>query len=567
MKLSTLVAILASLQAVYGQEWQPVDVSSLAKSSYFDQFNTDSLDKSGWVPSTADKSDGTPYLGNWLLRPSRIYGAYENDNALTMDTEAAFYAISKKIPQLLDNKNHDLVVQYEVKFLEPMSCGGAYVKLLAEGLDLAHFNDNWPFEIMFGPDICGSENKIYFIIKKKVGDKVIESKLRTPPMARNNQLSNLYTLVVRKNLDVELRINGEVAKAGNVLNTPNFMEPPLTVPELIPDRDAVKPQDWDDRRYILDPNAKKPADWEENHGVMWIPNPDVVKPPGWNDDENEREYIRNPDAIKPAEWDDEEDGEWRAPMIRNLKCLHGCGKWEAPKIVNPNYVGEWTPPAIENPDYQGDWKPPMIKNPNFNAHLVNHITPVDAIGIEVWSMHSGVLFNNIYMGNSVKEAEWIGNTTYVPKVELERANYEINKPKPKHQPRAPPKSFDDMLEDDSISQFREFLEFLRVLYWTQVHAVEDQWYDFQRDPIPFITNHPVKFAFSCVIFLVVFTVGFGLINVLFFLLMSNNEEAKPEVKPKIEELTEEDIIAQITGKNTGKSTGVKVGGSRATRRG
>lgn len=565
MKLSVLVAILSSIQAAFGQQWQPIDVSSLAKSSFFDQFETDSLDKSGWVPSTAEKSDGAPYLGNWVLQPSRIYRAYENDNALTMDTEAAFYAIAKKLPALLDSKDQDLVVQFEVKFLESISCGGAYVKLLSEGLDLSHFNNESPYEIMFGPDICGSEKKVSFIIKKKVGDEVIESKLRTPPMARSNQLSNLYTLIVRKNHDVELRINGEVAKAGNVLNTPNFMEPPLTLPQMISDPDAVQPEDWDDRRYIYDENVEKPEDWDKTRGLMWVPNPEVAKPQGWNDDENETEYIRNPDAVKPAAWDDEEDGEWKAPIIRNPKCFHGCGKWEAPKIVNPNYVGEWTPPTVENPAYQGEWKPPMIKNPKFNAETVMHINPVDAIGIDVWSMHSGVLFNNIYLGNLVEEAEWIGNTSFVPKLQLERANYEINKPKPKHEPKPPPKSFEEILDDDSISQFREFIEFLRMFFWLQVLNVKDYWYEFERDPIPFITNHPIKFALSCFFFLVAFTVVFGLINVAFFLYVSNPEEIKnehPEEKSKIEELSEEEMIKQITG----KSTGVKVHDNLATKR-
>ncbi|SGZ49670.1 CIC11C00000003959 [Sungouiella intermedia] len=565
MKLSALIAILASIQAAYCQKWQPIDESRLSKSSFFDQFDTTSLDKSGWIPSVASKSDGAPYLGKWTLEPSRIYGAYENDLALTMDTEAAFYAISKKLPVVLQNENQDLVVQFEVKFLEPVSCGGAYIKLLSKGLDLANFNDETPFEVMFGPDICGSENKVYFIVKKKVGDEVIESKLRTPPMARNNQLSNLYTLVIRKNLDVELRINGEVAKAGNVLNTPHFMEPPLTLPELIPDTNAVQPEDWDDRRYIFDQSAEKPADWDLKHGLMWVPNPDVVKPSLWNDDENEEEFIRNPDSVKPAEWDDEEDGEWRAPMIRNPKCLHGCGKWEAPKIVNKDYKGEWTPPGIENPDYQGEWKPPMIKNPNYDSDVDKHITPVDAMGIEVWSMHSGVLFNNIYLGNSVEEAEWIGNATYVPKLELERANFEVNKPKPKHQPKPPPKTFEDMLNDDGVSQFREFVEFLRVLFWRKVFAVKDLWHEFERAPIPFITTHPFKFVLSCILFLFVFTIVFGLINVAFFLYVSNPQETKqeePEEKPKIEELTEEEIIAQITG----KSTGASVVQTKATRR-
>ena len=52
--------------------------------------------------------------------------------------------------------------RYEVKFQNPLECGGAYVKLLAQNADfkLESFHDKTPFSIMFGPDKCGTENKV-----------------------------------------------------------------------------------------------------------------------------------------------------------------------------------------------------------------------------------------------------------------------------------------------------------------------------------------------------------------------------------------------------------------------
>lgn len=566
MKLSVLIAILASLRECVAHEWHPIDTSSLAKLSFFDQFNYDSLESSGWIPSIADKSTGAPYAGQWSLEEAKKYPGYAGDKALTMTSEAALYAISKKLPNVISNENKDLVLQYELKFSELIACGGGYLKLLSVGLEPETFNDETAFEIMFGPDICGSSNKIYFIMKKKVGSEIIESLLRTPPMARNHELSTLYTLIVRQNLDVEIRINGEVAKAGNILNTPNFMVPPLAVPEFIPDASAEKPDDWDDRRFVFDLKTKKPADWDEKHGRQWIPNPDIETPRGWNDDVSEVEFIRDPDARKPASWVDEEDGEWKPPIIRNPKCLYGCGKWEAPKIVNPEYQGEWAPPAIENPDYQGEWTPPLVENPDFDEDAKFHITPVGAIGIEVWSMHQGVSFNNIYLGNSVDEAERLGNATFIPKLELENADYAANKPKAKHEPRPPPKTFEDILDED-ISHFLRFFELVKAVVSNQILALKDHWFEFQRDPVPFITTHPIKFAFSCVAFLFVFTIVFGLINVVFFLYVSSPQEPTQKElekeQPVMDELTEDEIIAQITG----KSTGAKVGATKATRRG
>jgi calnexin len=54
------------------------------------------------------------------------------------------------------------VVQYEVKLDETLSCGGAYVKLFTadEGRAADDFDNDTPYAIMFGPDRCGTTNKV-----------------------------------------------------------------------------------------------------------------------------------------------------------------------------------------------------------------------------------------------------------------------------------------------------------------------------------------------------------------------------------------------------------------------
>jgi Calreticulin family. len=55
------------------------------------------------------------------------------------------------------------VIQYEVMFQDKHDCGGAYLKLLTEGpalQDLTAFNDKTPYTIMFGPDKCGTDDKV-----------------------------------------------------------------------------------------------------------------------------------------------------------------------------------------------------------------------------------------------------------------------------------------------------------------------------------------------------------------------------------------------------------------------
>ena len=49
--------------------------------------------------------------------------------------------------------------------IEGLECGGAYLKLLQDNkkLHAEEFSNSSPYIIMFGPDKCGSTNKVDFI--------------------------------------------------------------------------------------------------------------------------------------------------------------------------------------------------------------------------------------------------------------------------------------------------------------------------------------------------------------------------------------------------------------------
>lgn len=53
-------------------------------------------------------------------------------------------------------------MQYEVKASDHLDCGGAYIKLLGKDASksLEELSDATPYIIMFGPDKCGSTNKV-----------------------------------------------------------------------------------------------------------------------------------------------------------------------------------------------------------------------------------------------------------------------------------------------------------------------------------------------------------------------------------------------------------------------
>lgn len=153
---------------------------------------------------------------------------------------------------------------------------------------------------------------------------------------------------------------------------------------------------------------------------MEIEDEEAVKPEGWLDDENEE--IDDPDATKPEDWDDEEDGEWEAAKILNPKCQNvpGCGEWMRPKKRNPRYKGKWQPPLIDNPYYRGIWKPRDIPNPDYFEIKRPNFEPIVAIGIEIWTMQDGILFDNILIASNEEVAESYRLKTWKPKFEAEK---------------------------------------------------------------------------------------------------------------------------------------------------
>lgn len=393
----------------------------ISEDAFFEQFDLGW--KSRWIPSAAKKDDKLSYVGEWAVEESIVLNGVKNDKGLVAKTEAALHAISAKLPQVFDNKNNTLVLQYEVKFQKSLNCGGAYIKLLSEkGLQYESeneldFSDKTPYVIMFGPDKCGADNKVHFIIKTlnpNTGE-YDEHHVKAPPMARMVQTTSLYTLIVKPNQDFEIRINGAIARSGSLLNPDDF---DLAPPKEIIDENDVKPDDWVDEEFIIDPNDTKPEDWDENAPYL-IPDPDATKPDDW--DEDAPEEISDPNDVKPEGWDEEEDGIWEPAMIDNPECEdHGCGKWIRPKIRNPDYKGKWSPREIPNPEYKGEWQPRKIPNPAYyEIGTPSDFEPIGGLGFEIWTMDDHILFDNIYLGHQINEAEEIGNVTFIPKLNSE----------------------------------------------------------------------------------------------------------------------------------------------------
>lgn len=379
---------------------------------YFTEtFDDGSLER--WQLSKTVKGDAddeiAKYDGKWsveALKENKVPG----DKGLVLKSRAKHHAISALLNRPFVFQDDPLVVQYEVNFQDGIDCGGAYIKLLShsDDLNLEQFHDRTPYSIMFGPDKCGEDYKLHFIFRHKNPlNKDIEEKhaKRADVDLKKfytDKKTHLYTLVLNPDNSYEMFIDQSSVSRGNLLHD---VVPPVNPPKDIDDPSDSKPEDWDERAKIPDPEAVKPDNWDEEAPAK-IEDTNAIKPEGWLDDEPE--FVPDPNAEKPEDWDEDMDGEWEAPQIPNAVCetAPGCGVWKRPMINNPQYKGKWKAPLVDNPNYQGVWKPRKIQNPEFFEDLHPfRMSPIRAIGLELWSMTSDIYFDNFIITSHKEVAD------------------------------------------------------------------------------------------------------------------------------------------------------------------
>merc|ERR1719487_2681876 len=315
-----------------------------------EDFSGDALSR--WTQSTA--KDG---LGAMKISAGKYFGDEEAGKGLQTSQDAKFYAISTKMKEF-SSQGKTVVVQFSVKHEQDIDCGGAYLKLGA--FDQAKFEGSSEYNIMFGPDICGSATKkthVIFNYKGKNLDKKKEVR------AESDTLSHLYTLIVNPDGTYEVQIDMNKVDSGKLEDGWDFLEP----------------------KQIRDPDEKKPADWVDE---AEIDDPEDKKPEGYDDI---KAKIADPKAKKPDDWDDESDG-----------------TWEAPQIDNPAYKGVWEAKLIDNPKYAPD-------------STIGTYAKFNTVGIDVWQVKSGTIFDDILVTDDVEYAKAHGEKTWKAKKDGEKA--------------------------------------------------------------------------------------------------------------------------------------------------
>ncbi|ETE69224.1 Calreticulin, partial [Ophiophagus hannah] len=256
--------------------------------------------------------------GKFRIGSGRFYGDREKDIGLQTTQDIRYYAVSARF-RPFNNENQTLVVQYTVKYDQQVDCGGAYIKLFSVDVNQDTLNEDSPYYIMFGPDICGKYKKIVQVILNYKDDYYFTKKNIT---CETDDFTHLYTLILRPDLTYEVKIDNYVVEAGHLEDDWDFLPP-----KKIIDNDLPKPDYWDERETIPDPMDKKPEDWDQ---PQRIPDPTV---------------------LKPDDWDEEMDGAWEPPLIPNPEYK---GIWKPRIIKNPNYNGIWVQPEVDNPEYKPD---------------------------------------------------------------------------------------------------------------------------------------------------------------------------------------------------------------------
>ena len=74
------------------------------------------------------------------------------------------------------------------------------------------------------------------------------------------------------------------------------------------------------------------------------------------------------------------------------------------------------------------------------------------IGFEIWTMQSDILFDNVYIGHSLEDANKLKNESFDIKHKIEQAEEDAAKPKPEETPKMPGET---TFKEDPINYVRE----------------------------------------------------------------------------------------------------------------
>lgn len=395
------------------------------------------------------KSYDHHYSGKWKAEQLYQLQSRRGERGIVMKTQGKSHAISHKFRHPISFlPNETFILQYEARAEFIFMCSSGFIQIFTSpSFNPEELTNETEHFIEFGPERCFNFNQTRFTILTYETDpttgkrKAIEHKLKHTHWIPTDEITHLYTIIIRPDGTFEYMIDNRSMRNGTFIDD---FDPPLFDTPYIDDPADVKPLDWDDRVLIPDPNEVKPDDWDDN-APFNIPDPKKKNPPeGWLIDEPK--YIPDPKAVKPASWDDEKMGPWQPPSVPNPKCFRvpGCGPYKPPLVRNPKARGVWKPKLIQNPNYKGEFRPRKIKNPNYkppkitksdadtNSNNSTSLTEkfvmptITGIGFNVWTAYRDFAFTNILIANDVEAVKRWNSEDFNPRQRRQIRAIKIN---------------------------------------------------------------------------------------------------------------------------------------------
>lgn len=117
----------------------------------------------------------------------------------------------------------------------------------------------------------------------------------------------------------------------------------------------------------------------------------------WEQDEEDKpqdweKHFLDASANKPSDWNSELDGDWQAPMLQK-----------------PPYQDGLKPEGID----KDVWLHQKMKNTNYlTEYDLSEFENIGAIGLELWQVRSGTIFDNFLITDSEEYAENFGKATW-----------------------------------------------------------------------------------------------------------------------------------------------------------
>ncbi|XP_052005301.1 calnexin isoform X2 [Xyrauchen texanus] len=350
------VGVCLYLSHISGSQntYRPVAIPDQA---YFaEPFDVSTLDRN-WVLSKAVKDEQLKilkYNGKWAVEEPFTPELLGN-KGLVLKSPGRHHAIAAYLQKAYQFKDKVLCLQYEVLFQKRVDCGGAYIKLLShsDDLRLSQFSDATPYTIMFGPDKCGRTHKVHFIYRlwNPITGTYEEKHARQPEMDLSDYFvdhrSHLYTLNLYPNNTFEILIDLTLINNGSLLED---MDSPAT---------SEKENAEETTAVLVDRSQRSVPRFEQHDGSN-----DVDGECSAFTEASDCELLTlNPASNKPKK------------------------------------------KSSSSPDDKGN------KGEHFEDAQPLRLSPVTAVGFELWSLTGDVMFDNILLCDNLEVAShWTKDT-------------------------------------------------------------------------------------------------------------------------------------------------------------